>query len=132
MFAGCFSKAPRRLTARSQSPVFQIAVSSTNPILFYCAVDEHCQNGMVGVINPSSGQTLGQFKSAASGATSGPVPNTPYGGNLVNAGQSSAASSSAPATSSAQSGGAASSGVQTSGVQTTGGQATGGQTSGAA
>ena len=31
---------------------FTVVVESTDPQVFYCAVDSHCQNGMVGVINP--------------------------------------------------------------------------------
>lgn len=33
-------------------PTFTIVVNQTEPIWFYCATGEHCQAGMVGVINP--------------------------------------------------------------------------------
>jgi len=37
-----------------QSPpaTFTILVNDTNPIWFYCSTPNHCQQGMVGVINP--------------------------------------------------------------------------------
>jgi len=31
---------------------FVVTVNDTNPIWFYCSQGNHCQNGMVGVINP--------------------------------------------------------------------------------
>lgn len=41
------------VTAESTTmPVFTIPINSTDPIWFYCATGKHCQNGMVGVINP--------------------------------------------------------------------------------
>jgi plastocyanin len=32
--------------------VFVLTVNDTDPIWFYCSATGHCQNGMVGVINP--------------------------------------------------------------------------------
>jgi plastocyanin len=32
--------------------VFTITINNTDPIWFYCSETEHCQNGMVAVINP--------------------------------------------------------------------------------
>ncbi|MDV3160326.1 MAG: cupredoxin domain-containing protein, partial [Sweet potato little leaf phytoplasma] len=31
---------------------FVVTVNNTNPIWYYCSQGKHCQNGMVGVINP--------------------------------------------------------------------------------
>lgn len=32
--------------------IFTVTINNTDPIWFYCSEVEHCQNGMVGVINP--------------------------------------------------------------------------------
>ncbi|KAF2455018.1 Cupredoxin [Lineolata rhizophorae] len=32
--------------------IFVVQINSTDPIWFYCATGRHCENGMVGVINP--------------------------------------------------------------------------------
>jgi len=31
---------------------YTIQVKDTNPVWFYCSQGKHCQNGMVGAINP--------------------------------------------------------------------------------
>jgi plastocyanin len=39
-------------TSGENQNVFSVVVNDTNPIWFYCAVPQHCQAGMAGVINP--------------------------------------------------------------------------------
>ncbi|KAG9236878.1 hypothetical protein BJ875DRAFT_493761 [Amylocarpus encephaloides] len=39
-------------------PTFQVRVNDTNPVFFYCSAPGACEDGMVGVINPSAAQTL--------------------------------------------------------------------------
>jgi len=48
---------------------FTIEVTSTDPIFFYCATQGHCQAGMSGVINPTSGETLAEYQSASKSAS---------------------------------------------------------------
>lgn len=88
--------------------------NASAPVWFYCTQGQHCQNGMVGVINPpqSGERTLAAFKNASSRATSNVTPSSVAGtgGNLTENGTStstspSSSSSAAPPT---QSTGAAS------------------------
>ncbi|KAF3926195.1 hypothetical protein ABW21_db0207062 [Orbilia brochopaga] len=59
-------------------PTFTFQVNNTNPIWFYCSQGKHCQNGMVGAINPTANKTLSDFKmraaQAANNVTPGMVP----------------------------------------------------------
>ncbi|KAK6334467.1 hypothetical protein TWF730_003681 [Orbilia blumenaviensis] len=65
----------------STSESFSIILANTDPIYFYCALDTHCQLGMVGAINPpSTGNTLAAFKSAAANARTQSTPSSPFGG----------------------------------------------------
>ncbi|KAH8129467.1 hypothetical protein ACSS6W_008203 [Trichoderma asperelloides] len=75
---------------------FSITINNTDPIFFYCAVDSHCQGGMVGVINQGS-DTLDSFRTAASNTDNSVSPNAPFGGTLSSkAVTSGTGSSSAP------------------------------------
>ena len=62
--------------------------NASQPLWFYCSRAEHCQNGMVGVINaPAKGQkTLEAFTKAAKTASNNtsPVTTAGAGGKLVN------------------------------------------------
>ncbi|KAI9764287.1 MAG: hypothetical protein M1840_008578 [Geoglossum simile] len=70
---------------------FEINVTDTNPIWFYCDVQAHCNSGMVGVINPpSSGDTLKAFVEASKTATIDKASSSgPDGGIVVTPGDSS-------------------------------------------
>ncbi|KAI5208152.1 hypothetical protein E4T39_01441 [Aureobasidium subglaciale] len=75
---------------------FTITVNDTQPIWYYCPQGDHCQAGMVGVINPpsSSDQTIGGFIIAASSAGTSTVPNGVYGGVIAANGAAAAGGSS--------------------------------------
>jgi len=76
-----------------ESPdVFRVTVNSTDPIFFYCSVPGHCRGGMVGVVNPSSDQTLDAYRNAARSATASSPPG-PFGGQIGPAASSSSSSS---------------------------------------
>jgi len=77
--------------------VFRVDVTSTDPIFFYCSLDHHCQAGMVGVVNPTSAESLAAYKQAAAGVSAGSAPSAPEGGTLVTipAGSESSSSSAA-------------------------------------
>ncbi|KAI9772616.1 MAG: hypothetical protein M1839_002429 [Geoglossum umbratile] len=70
-------------------PVFVVLINDTNPIWLYCALGNHCQSGMLAVINPpSGGNTLTAYKANANSATSGDDPAGVAGGSLVSPGSS--------------------------------------------
>ncbi|KAE9964874.1 hypothetical protein EG328_010135 [Venturia inaequalis] len=57
---------------------YTIPIRDTNPIWFYCSQGKHCQEGMVGVINPpATGQTLADFASRAAQAPANVSPKMP-------------------------------------------------------
>jgi len=64
--------------------VFQIEITDTNPIWFYCPQTDgnHCQMGMAGVINQdfSSDNTLAKYIAAAALTGTSVVPSTIQGG----------------------------------------------------
>lgn len=75
---------------------FSIKINSTDPIWYFCSYSHHCQEGMVGVINPpSSGDTLSTYKSKASSAGSSTNPSGLQNGILGAASGFGASSSSA-------------------------------------
>lgn len=66
--------------------IFVLQVNSTDPLWFYCPQITHCQSGMVGVINPTANETLGQYQAAAKGTSQSDTVPTVQGGVLgVNA-----------------------------------------------
>lgn len=106
-----------QLTKSHQLPTFTITIDDpSKPKWFYCALANHCETGMVGVINPpSSGQTLDQYRSAAAGVSSTVVPSgSPTDGNggngSGNGGTGGNATGSAGSTPTSGSGGSGSSG----------------------
>jgi plastocyanin len=68
--------------------VFQIEVTSTKPTWFYCpqTTGDHCQKGMVGVINRdfnNNDATIDAFKALAAKAPKSEVPAGAQGGNVI-------------------------------------------------
>ncbi|KAF2629335.1 Cupredoxin, partial [Macroventuria anomochaeta] len=61
--------------------------NASAPIWFYCTQGKHCQNGMVGVINPpaTGARTLAAFKNASAEADNNvsPTVKAGTGGNLT-------------------------------------------------
>ncbi|KAJ0158752.1 putative GPI-anchored cupredoxin [Colletotrichum tanaceti] len=64
--------------------VFTVQVTDSDPKWYYCATGQHCQGGMVGVINPpSSGErTIEQYSQAAGAAQANVEPSATGGGTL--------------------------------------------------
>jgi len=86
------------------SKMFSVTLSDTKPHWIYCSQTEHCQKGMVMVINPASNssKTLDAYKSAAESTTSSTSGTTIEGGNLeTNVAPSSSSSASASPSSTA-------------------------------
>ncbi|QDS75394.1 hypothetical protein FKW77_002894 [Venturia effusa] len=76
------------------SQIFTVAVDDPDPIWFYCGSGSHCEEGEVGVINPSPNKTLAMYLSGVSKAnkTTLPVTNNIQGGVLNSTTPTSAAS----------------------------------------
>ncbi|KAM0235284.1 hypothetical protein ACHAP5_009811 [Fusarium lateritium] len=89
--------------------VFTIEVNSEDPIWYYCAVQGHCQGGMVGAINaPTSGQrSFDAFAKAASDSDESKEPQSTGGGEIGSATATGSASGGS-ATSATETGTAAS------------------------
>nr|OQO19764.1 hypothetical protein B0A51_13258 [Rachicladosporium sp. CCFEE 5018] len=93
IFSGYFDPASGTMDKQT----FVINITSTEPIWYYCTQEyyTHCQNGMVGVINPptTSPQTLAAYKSASAAAKKiGDLPAA-IGGTTVEATSSAMAPS---------------------------------------
>ncbi|KAK5651360.1 hypothetical protein OQA88_12593 [Cercophora sp. LCS_1] len=84
--AGFFS-GPQRVSSGEGSNVFRV-VSTGQPMWYYCATGQHCQGGMVGVINPPSNgaRTIQQYTAAAAGAAQNVAPAAVQGGEVAAAG----------------------------------------------
>ncbi|KAK6532417.1 hypothetical protein TWF281_006606 [Arthrobotrys megalospora] len=63
-----------------EKPTFSIEVKDSNPIWFYCTAGKHCQNGMVGVINPGPDDDVKAYAAAAAKAPTNVSPKKANGG----------------------------------------------------
>lgn len=63
--------------------IFTTTVTSTDPIWFYCPLAEHCQSGMVGVINPPAGKSISDYSAAAQNVTVNKAPGGVSGGTVT-------------------------------------------------
>ncbi|KAF4342506.1 extracellular serine-rich [Fusarium beomiforme] len=97
--------------------VFTIEVKSEDPIWYYCAVQGHCQGGMVGAINaPTSGaKSFDNFAKAAANADDSSAPKSTGGGTFGAAETGSASGTASGTASSTASGTAASASATESG-----------------
>jgi len=91
---------PTSDTAKAADTAFMYTVTNASaPIWFYCTQGQHCQNGMVGVINPPAqgNRTLDAFIEAAADAPRNlsPTSTAGEGGELMGA-QSSASATPTP------------------------------------
>jgi len=82
----------------SGNVTFTVPVTSTDPIWFYCSASRHCENGMVGVVNPPSGQTKAEYAAAAASVASAAAPSSATGGVLASGTATSGASTSTGST----------------------------------
>jgi hypothetical protein len=62
---------------------FVVNVTSTDPIWFYCSLASHCQEGMVGVVNPPSGKSVADYMNAAASVTQASSPASLTGGTTT-------------------------------------------------
>jgi hypothetical protein len=73
--------------------VFTTTVTSTDPIWFYCPLAEHCQSGMVGVINPPADKSISDYSAAAQKVAVNKAPGSVSGGTVTTIMSSAATSS---------------------------------------
>ncbi|TEA12183.1 putative GPI-anchored cupredoxin [Colletotrichum sidae] len=112
-----FFSGPVAVSSGVGAEVFTVEVTDESPKWFYCATAQHCQGGMVGVINaPSSGQrTIQQYADAAAKAENNVAPSATGGGSLGAAATGSPSSASGTASPSASSSTAPSAGIEARG-----------------
>jgi len=104
----------------SGDTTFVVDVTSTDPIWFYCSLQKHCQNGMVGVVNPPSGKTIQDYSNAAQAVAAASAPGGLTGGVLTTIEDSSSTTASSSGSSATSGGSSATSTPAT----TTGGSTT--------
>ena len=63
--------------------VFQVPVTSTDPMVFYCTQGEHCTRGMHGVLNGAGSQTLKSYRDSITVNRDAVAPSTIGGGKMV-------------------------------------------------
>ncbi|MCJ1469938.1 hypothetical protein MMC07_008582 [Pseudocyphellaria aurata] len=76
-------------------PTYTIVINDTKPIWYYCSQGDHCQDGMVGVINPPAKNHSRTQESFAALAKNAPKNITPSG-SLAGGSNSSSDSSASP------------------------------------
>ncbi|RGP81627.1 extracellular serine-rich [Fusarium longipes] len=75
---------------------FNVPLTSTDPLFFYCATGPHCQLGQVMAINPPSEANLVEFNKKANGALANIDAGEPTGGTVGEIPLSEAAFTPAP------------------------------------
>jgi len=107
------------VSSGKSSDVFSVDITDTNPIWLYCGQVQHCESGMVAVINPPSGaNTLDAFKANAKTAKGSAPSGGISGGSFVSPGSGSSSSSSSASSSTTESATSSATGTATSGSTT--------------
>ncbi|KAJ4354717.1 hypothetical protein N0V95_003557 [Ascochyta clinopodiicola] len=67
------------------TPMFMVPITDTQPMYIYCSQAQHCQQGMVMVINPPNGNAVTQYQNKAAQANNNVSPKGGMsGGSVVN------------------------------------------------
>ncbi|KAL1600202.1 hypothetical protein SLS59_005825 [Nothophoma quercina] len=67
------------------TPMFMVPITDTDPIYIYCSQAQHCQQGMVMVINPPNGNAVTQYANKAAQANNNVSPKGGMsGGSITN------------------------------------------------
>ncbi|KAI9772615.1 MAG: hypothetical protein M1839_002428 [Geoglossum umbratile] len=107
------------VSSGQSSQVFAVDITNTNPIWLYCGQVQHCESGMVAVINPPSGaNTLDAFKANAKGAKGSTPSGGVSGGSFISPGSGSSSSTTSAGSSTTPSATSSATGTATS-VSTT-------------
>ena len=65
--------------------MFMVPITDTDPIYIYCSQAQHCQQGMVMVINPPNGNAVTQYANKAAQANKNVSPKGGMsGGSITN------------------------------------------------
>ncbi|MCJ1484704.1 hypothetical protein MMC06_004877 [Schaereria dolodes] len=86
------------------STSFVLTINDTTPLWFYCSQGKHCQNGMVGVINPPNSTTTNTqpaFAAGAKNASANVAPKTGVLGGVLQSNSSAPGGTTNSVTSSA-------------------------------
>ncbi|KAJ4318883.1 hypothetical protein N0V94_004213 [Neodidymelliopsis sp. IMI 364377] len=67
------------------TPMFMVPITDTQPMYIYCSQAQHCQQGMVMVINPPNGNAVTQYQNKAAQANNNVSPKGGMsGGSITN------------------------------------------------
>ncbi|KAM0330204.1 hypothetical protein ACHAQA_004378 [Verticillium albo-atrum] len=80
-----FFSGPVQVQSGVSDQVFSVTIEDDTPKWYYCATGQHCQNGMVGVINAPANnnqRTIQAYSEAAANAQSNVAPDATGGGTL--------------------------------------------------
>ncbi|KAF2684636.1 hypothetical protein K458DRAFT_442941 [Lentithecium fluviatile CBS 122367] len=67
------------------TPMFMLPITDTNPMYIYCSQAQHCQQGMVMVINPPDANAVQKYQNKAARANNNVSPQGGIsGGSVVN------------------------------------------------
>lgn len=64
--------------------VFHAMVNTTDPMFFYCSAEDHCKQGMAGVVNQRDDMTLETYQQRSGSVAGAGSPQDAYGGVLTN------------------------------------------------
>lgn len=67
----------------ANNPQFMVPITDTQPIYIYCSQAQHCQQGMVMVINPPNANAVQQFQQKAAKAKNNVSPRGGISGGSV-------------------------------------------------
>jgi plastocyanin len=74
-----------RIRQAGNTPVFMVPITDTQPMYIYCSQAQHCQQGMVMVINPPNAAAVTQYQNKAAQARNNVSPRGGVsGGQVIN------------------------------------------------
>lgn len=65
------------------TPMFMVPITDNQPMYIYCSQAQHCQQGMVMVINPPNAQAVAQYQTLAAQANNNVSPRGGVSGGQV-------------------------------------------------
>jgi plastocyanin len=74
-----------RRQAATNTPTFMVPITDTQPMYIYCSQAQHCQQGMVMIINPPTANAVQQYANKAAQAKNNVSPKGGVsGGQMIN------------------------------------------------
>ncbi|KAF2646695.1 hypothetical protein P280DRAFT_363583, partial [Massarina eburnea CBS 473.64] len=77
------NKNQNRQAAGPNTPMFMVPITDSNPMYIYCSQAQHCQQGMVMVINPPNNNAVQQYANKAAKAKNNVSPKGGLSGGSV-------------------------------------------------